>query len=106
MKSTHGVFIAKETEKKLVSVGGRFGHQTATYTKSDYLTPSKVAKKFGISTEKAKSIMKNLIFKRAYFALNGHKAQIVTRMGKTGDCIYLHPLAIDAFKKYIDHQKD
>ena len=105
MKSTHGVYIPKEDEKKFVSVGGRFG-AAAQYTKSDYLTPGKVAEKFGISIEKAKNIMKDLIFKRASFALNAHKAPIVTKMGKSGECMYLHPLALEAFQKYIDPQKD
>ena len=106
MKSIHDVFLTKEKEEKLLSVGGRFS-SSATYTKNDYLTPGKVAKKFGISTEKAKDIMKNLLLKRTIFALNGHKAQIVTKLGKTsGSSMFLHPLALEVFKKHISEQKD
>ena len=105
MKAIYNVFITKETEKKLVSVGGHFGKPKATYTKDDYLSPSQVAKKFNISLEKAKNLMKKLIFKRAIFVLNGHKAPIITRLGKEKS-IYLHPMGISAFQKYLEEQKD
>ena len=106
MKSIHNVFLTKEKEKKLSSIGGRFG-ASATYNKDDYLTPNKVAKKFNISTEEAKTIMKNLLFKRTIFALNGRKAQMITRLGKSsGSALYLHPLALEAFQKHIGEQKD
>ena len=105
MKATYNVFVTKEDKKNLVSVGGSFGHQKANYTKDDYLTPTQVAKKFNFTLDQAKNTMKNLIFKRAIFMLNGHKAPIVTRLGKAAS-MYLHPMGIEAFKKHLSEQKD
>ena len=104
MKPTYHDFLPKEKREKLVSVGKAFA-KPVTYTKDDFLTPGKVAEKFGISTEKAKNIMKDLIFKRAAFSLNGHKAQIVVRMNKD-HAMYLHPLATEAFQQHLAKQKD
>ena len=105
MKPTYHVFVTKEDEKNLVSVGGRFGRPKATYTKDDYLTPSAVAKKFDITLDQARNTMKTLVFKRSIFILNGHKAPIVTRLGKD-KALYLHPMGIEAFKKHLGEQKD
>ena len=104
MKATYNSFLPKETEKKVITVGSRNGSQV-TYKKADYLTPSKVAKKFNITTVKAEKLMKSLIFNRAIFGLNGHKSQIVVRLG-TSDRMYLHPMGTAAFQKYLDEQKD
>ena len=104
MKATYHDFLTKESEKKLGNIGSRNGPRI-TYTKDDFLTPNKVAKHFGIPTEKAKNIMKDLIFKRAAFGLNGRKSQIVVKMGKDHS-MYVHPMALDAFKQYLDQQKD
>jgi hypothetical protein len=100
MKSVHHDFLTKKDGEKLVSITTK-----TAYTKDDFLTPSKVAKKLGISTETVKTIMKNLIFKRAAFSLNSRKAQIVVKMGKN-DSMYVHPLGFEAFKKHLDTQKD
>lgn len=100
MKSIHHDFLSKEDGKKLVSAT-----TTTTYTKDDFLTPTKVAKKLGISTENAKTAMKNLMFQHAAFALNGRKSQIVVKMGKDHS-MYLHPLALEAFQSHINQQKD
>jgi hypothetical protein len=105
MKATYNDFVTKEAEKKLVSVGGRFGKPKAIYTKDDFMTPGQVAKKFNITLEQAKNTMKDLVFKRSIFMLNGHKAPIVTRLGKPAS-IYLHPMGIAAFQKHLDEQKD
>jgi hypothetical protein len=104
MKPTYHDFITKESKKKMVSVGESF-QPSIKYTKDDYLTPGKVAKHFGIGIEKARDVMKTLVFKRAAFALNGHKSQIVVRFGKQNG-LFLHPMAIEAFKKHLSEQKD
>ena len=102
MKSTYNVFASKETRKKMVSVGKSF--QPVKYTKDDFLTPGQVAKKFGISTDTAKEVMKKLNFERAIFVLNGHKAKIIMRHSD-GKSMRLHPMALEAFKKHLDTQK-
>lgn len=101
MKSVHGKSATIEDCKRLKTVGS-LAKPITTYTKDDYLTPAKVAKQFNISTEKAKSIMKTLIFKHATFVINGHKSPVIVYMG-TGTP-RLHPLAIDIFREYIDKQ--
>ena len=105
MKSVLHAFVTKKARENMVSVGNKRAPE-ATYTKADFLTPGKVAEKFNISSEKARKLMKDLIFKRAYFALNGHKAPIATRFGKGGSNLYLHPMALEAFKQYLEQQKD
>lgn len=106
MKSIHHDFLTKEAEEKIGNIGSRQGERI-TYTRADYLTPGKVAQRFGITLERAKDLMKSLVFKRATFGVNGHKSQIVVRLGKgTGTALYLHPLAIEAFQKYIGERKD
>ena len=104
MKSIHHDFLTKKEGEKLVYASSRIPSST-TYTKDDFLTPGKVAKKFGISTEKAKLIMKDLMFKHAAFSLNGRKSQIVVKMGRDHS-MYVHPLALVAFEQYLSQQKD
>jgi len=103
MKPLFNIFATKETRKKMVSVGS--STQPAKYTKDDFLTPGQVAKKFGISTDTAKEVMKKLNFERAIFVLNGHKAKIIMRHSD-GKSMRLHPMATEAFQKYLDTQKD
>lgn len=102
MKSVHGKSATAEDCKRLKTVGS-LTNPITTYSKDDYLTPAKVAKRFDISTEKAKSIMKTLIFKHATFVINGHKSPVIVNMG-TGTP-RLHPLAIDIFQDYLNKQK-
>ena len=105
MKYVKNTILTNEEREKMFSIGTP--NAPETFTKDDYLTPAKVAKKFGISTENARSIMKRLMFKRANFALNGHRSPIVTNLGKKGaGFYYLHPLAITAFQQYLEKQKD
>ena len=102
MRPTYNDFVTKESRKKLPSADKN--SQSATpYTKSDYLTPGKVAKKFNMSVEEAKKAMNKILFKRAAFTINGHKAPVITRFGTSN--IYLHPMGVEAFKKYLDEQK-
>ena len=98
MKATYHDFVTTEQEAKLDSVGKRYGPYV-TYNKGDFLSVSKVAKKFNISVEAAKNLMKKLRFNRTFFALNGHRAFVIVRL--TGD-MYLHPMAIETFKKHLE----
>lgn len=104
MKSVHHYFVTKEDKEKMPHVGNTT--QSIKFTKADYLSPSAVAKKFSISTDKARNVMKALVFKRATFAVNGHLSPIITQFNQTNKTMYLHPLAIDAFKKLLEEQKD
>lgn len=102
MKSVHHKFADRESREKLPSVGKSF-YPEKNYTKDDFLTPGKVGEKFGISTEKAKDLMKSLNRKGSSFVLNDHMSKIVVTLGKS--YLYLHPMATEAFQKYLDNQK-
>ena len=102
MKSLHHFYTTKEKKEKLTSVGESFT-TGKTYTKDDFLTPGKVAKKLNISTEIARQAMKKLQFKQAVFLLNGHKSRVIVNLGKNGP--YLHPMALNYFQEYVDNQK-
>ena len=103
MKSTHDKYATKEDAKKFVSVG-KPAKQAVSYTKSDFLPPSKVAEKFGISIEEAKKIMKQLRFRNASFILNGHMAKVIVNFSnQTVD--HLHPRAIEIFEQQLKKQK-
>ena len=106
MKSVYDSFLALKTRKKL-AFSEQKTDSTNAYKREDFLTPGMVAKKFKISTEQALGTMKKLAFKRAYFALNGHKSPIVTRLGShNSKQVFLHPMAIQAFQDILDKQKD
>ena len=103
MKSVHNKFLTTEEKQKLISMGKTAENKT-DYTKADFLTPGKVAEKYGISTEEAKSLMKKLKMHNASFLLNGRLAMLVVDLGKKG-CLYLHPMGDIAFQKQLDKQK-
>ena len=103
MKSTHNRTVTKEDTKKMSTVGNTT-HPATNYTKDDFLTPALVAKKFNISTDEALNLMKKINFKKAVFALNGHRTPMVIRFSNNST-LHLHPMAIPAFQEYIDKQK-
>jgi hypothetical protein len=94
---------SKEESQNMVSKGSAFKPQN-NYTKADFLLPNQVAKKFNISTEEARNLMKSLMFRNALFALNGRKTPIIVNLGKHGS-MYLHPMAMEAFQQQLDKQK-
>ena len=102
MKSTHDKYATREDAEKMVSVG-KPGRYAVSYTKDDFLPPSKVGEKFGISTEEAKKLMRQLRFRNASFVLNGHMAKVIVKMG--GSIDYLHPMALEVFEQLLNKQK-
>ena len=103
MKSVAHTFATKEDKEKLVCVGEAFDPVT-NYSKSDFLSPAKVGQKFGISTEDALKFMKKLRRNRSKFVLNSHVTDIIiTFNGRTG--VHLHPMATEAFQRYLDKQR-
>lgn len=103
MKSVHNKFITKEEAQKLKSVGSQ-AEQKNDYTKSDFLTPSKVAKKFNVSTEQVRKLMEYMERHNTSFVLNGRMSRIVVDLGKRGS-LYLHPMATEIFKERLNQQK-
>ena len=101
MKSLANRYVSKEDKQKIVNVGDPF-HAIKTYTRADFLTPLQVSKKFKISAEEAEKTMKRMVLNRAVFGLNGHKTPIIVKLNSH---IRLHPMACEAFQKYIDSKK-
>lgn len=104
MKSVHDKYVTKEARQNLVSVGKPF-KQEEKYTKSDFLTPGMVAKKFQISTENAKKIMQKFYKEQTSFVLNGRRASVIVTLGQSHS-FYLHPMAIEVFQNTLNKQKD
>ena len=103
MKSVHKAFASSEARKNLISVGSAANPATK-YTKSDFLTPTKVGEKFSISTQDATKLMEKLYKRQATFILNGHKSPVVLKMGKSHTFL-LHPMANIVFQQQLDNQK-
>ena len=103
MKSVHNKLVTKEEAQKFESVGS-VTEPKNDYTKSDFLTPSKVAKKFNVSTEQVRNLMERLDRHNASFILNGRMSKIVVNLGKRGS-LYLHPMAIEIFQQRLNQQK-
>ena len=103
MKLVRDRLITKEDAKKFESVGS-VTEPKNDYSKADFLTPGKVAEKFGISIEKVKTLMQQMERHNASFVLNGRMARIVVNMGKRG-CLYLHPMATEIFQQRLNQQK-
>jgi len=104
MKSTHNLVVTKENAKNMTIIGDPF-HPVTEYTKDDFLSPSKVAKKFGISTENARNLMKKLEHKGIVFGLNGHKKPVISKAKPNSHTLFLHPMAIEVFQEYLNNQK-
>jgi len=104
MKSVHHAFVPHESKQNLVSIGSSY-NPNKSFTKDDFLPPRNVAKKFNISIEDARIVMKSLLSRRAIFVLNGHRAQIITNLGKQHG-LFLHPLATEIFQEYLNKQRD
>lgn len=103
MKSVVHTFATKEDKEKLVCVD-KASNSVTNYSKSDFLSPVKVGQKFGISTEDALKIMEKLYRKRSKFVLNSHITDIIiTFNGRTR--VHLHPMATEAFQRYLDKQR-
>lgn len=103
MKSTLHTETSSEFIKKHNSIGSS-ANPVKSYTSNDFLPPSKVAKKFNISTQEAEKLMQKLFVHRAIFGLNGHKSQIVLKHGKSNR-LKLHPMATDAFNEFLQKQR-
>ena len=80
------------------------------FTKADFLTNAKVAKKFNVSVEDATRALKTLYLKRAtlriQLAKGSRQAQAVIPNVRThaGDAYFLHPLATDLIKQELAKQ--
>ena len=104
MKSVLHLNVKTEDQKKMTVIGSQFSPVT-NYTKDDFLSPSKVAKKFNISTEEARNLMQKLMRYGIVFGLNGHKKPVVSRATKGSNTLFLHPMAISVFQEYVNKQK-
>jgi len=100
MKFLQNCNVTKEDKKKMVTVGSN-SRPVKNFTKADFMTPAQVGKKFNISTQEAMDFMKKLNFKRAIFALNGHKTPVILRFK---GYLYLHPMALEAFQQEINQK--
>lgn len=103
MKAVYDAFLSKTKEEKVPTIGTRHG-SPITYSKDDFLTPRSVAAKLKEPVENVKAAMKKLQFNRAIFGLNGRKANVVVTLGSNHG-IYLHPMALDILKEYLEKQK-
>ena len=103
MKAVYKAFATKEDAKTLARGGSKSFEKPTPYTRDDFLTPGQVAKKFKIATKTAEDLMKKLRKNRMAFIANGHRGQIIVDLRKHGS-VYLNPLAIDAFKQYLDQE--
>lgn len=82
------------------------------FVKDDFLTASAAAKKFGTSTEIARSIFRTLYLKRAIVTVNAidaagkprgtHKMGAVLENRKKKDTYRLHPLAYEMFQAELE----
>jgi len=104
MQSVHRAFLTTETKQKILSIGSP-SNPNNSFTKADFLPPNKVAKQFDIPIETARELMKTLLLKRTFFALNGHKALVVSNMGKQHG-LFLHPLATEIFQEFLTKQRN
>ena len=100
MKSVHNVNVTNENKKYMPVIGDRF-HPITNYTKDDFLSPSKVAKLLGISTEDARKLMKKLEREGIKFGHNGHKKPMVSRAKPKSNTLFLHPMAVSFLPQYI-----
>ena len=104
MKSVRNKFATREQKEHMVCVGDAF-NPVKSYTKADFMSPSNVAEKFNISRDAAKKLMQKAKTYDESFVLNGHRAPIIVKLSKTSG-LYLHPMAIDAFQKYLQKQRN
>ena len=103
MKLLYNKSATQEEKQKYFNIGTS-SKPVKSYTKDDFLTPGKVAKTFNISIDEAKKMMRTLLIRRAIFILNNHKTQIVVNMG-TSSNPYLHPMAVEAFREYLQKER-
>lgn len=105
MRNIHETVPTEEAKEKKIypTVIAEFSY-SSTYTTSDCLNPSSVAKKYGISTKTAREIMYRFKNTNKYMLVNGHKRPIIINInGKRG--LFLHPLAISIFEKHLQKIK-
>lgn len=105
MRNIHETVPTEEAkEKKIYPTAIAEFSYSSTYTTSDCLNPSSVAKKYGISTKTAREIMHRFKNTNKYMLVNGHKRPIIINIkGKHGP--FLHPLATSIFEKYLQKIK-
>ena len=104
MKSVHHAFVTTESKQNLVSIGTP-SNPNKSFTKADFMPPHKVAKQFNIPIETARELMKTLLIRQTIFVLNGHKAQVVSSLGKEKG-LFLHPLATEIFQEFLTKQRN
>jgi len=100
MESKKGRIVTSKNASTMHIYGSAYEPVT-TYKKSDFLTPTMVAKKFGIAKEVASTLMQRLMRQGIVFGLNGNKKNVVQR-SKNGETLYLHPMAIEVFQEYLN----
>ena len=81
------------------------------FTKADFLTNAKVAKKLNVSTDAATKAMKTLYLKRATLRIQMEQgsrqtlAVIPNVCSHARNAYFLHPLAIDLIKQELKKQE-
>ena len=103
MKSFRRTFATRADRKNMLNIGSSFD-STISYTKSDFMTPSQVKEKFGITTDQALAVMKTMYHNQVKFVMNGHLAPAITNFNRTKQ-LHLHPMATELFKTYLEKQK-
>lgn len=104
MKSVKHSFITREQKADLVCVGAAF-NTVKSYTKADFMPPSRVAETFDISRDAAKKLMQKAKTNREIFVLNDHKSPVIVKLSKTSG-LYLHPMAVEAFRLFLEKQRN
>ena len=100
MESKKGRIVKAENAAHM-HIYGSASEPVTSYKKCDFLTPTKVAKKFGIAPEEALAIMQKLMRQGVVFGLNGNKKNVVQKSLK-GGTLHLHPMAIEVFQEYLN----
>lgn len=73
---------------------------TTKYTSKECLTPSQLAKKFGVPTERVRQIMKIMKMNNAGCNMHGHFVPAIIKTGKSST-ERLHPTGFDIFEQYL-----
>jgi len=104
LKPVRNVFVRREERENYVCVGHAFD-TTITYTRADFLPPSAVAEKFNLGDrDTAKKLMQQAKTAHETFVLKDHKAPVIVKFGRTSG-LYLHPMALEAFQRFIEKQR-
>jgi len=95
----------KQAIKNIETALNETKFKSNSFKKSDFLSGAQLARKFDLDKIMVQDILLHLYKSKFLINVNGRKATAVYSQNDLST-IYLHPLAIDIFKQYIDKQKD